>query len=581
MSLETKIKQLKEDCSKYESKEFLTFLAGLMLQIPTRHQNPYLKKLDSPFRQLFYLALLNSQRESTENQIGVPDQEWDNMATLLHEIEMEYFYLLGFPKRGNESREDLEKIKVTMPTFMHYFFNGPLAYQEQEIERIQEIFKNFETDFKKEWDLTIKDFIAFFELINDQMNENLRAATEYLNPVKWHEFTTECINKGLTPDAWLQHAPEEVHASIQFFRNPGSFLAIKVEKLDYSSITKERFNTILQFFSYESKPALKIPYYNDENDLLKKPFVQLTDSTFLPFFIKQYLNACHEFLFNKCKTINQDKLFKARDNFIEDKSANIFKTFFGKEAFIYKNYSIDNNKHEQDILILYKKIAIVVEVKAASYRPPMRDPSKAFDKLKSDFEESIQYAYTQVSRVCNAFKSQERIYIKDKRGKALYEFNPRKYYVYTIITTLERFGHIQTNLAEMLNINYDDDYPWCVSIDDLEAFMLTLKKRRDKIQAFFTFLTHRKYYHGHLLFSDELELCGLFLSHENDFKANSTREETAVIYPDLTGPIEQSYRDGMGFTNERYLKEKRSGHTLFLYDDRPKQNPLSRASSTR
>jgi len=569
MELEKKIKNLKAIVSEYETTEFLTFLAGILLQMPTRHENPFLKNLLSPMRQLFFLGLLNLNRNSTKSKKGFNEKEWEEMASLLHEIEMEYFYLLGFPKQGKETKEDIEKITVTMPTFMNYFFNGPLAYQEQEIERIEKMFKEFELQIVQSFGVTLAEFITFYYLINDTIDKNLNLAVKFLNQNTWQEFTSKCIAKGLLdPKTWIDEAPEEIMAFANFLRNPGSFLILDLNKLDYSNISREKFEKIVNYFVCCPKPTDEIAYYTEDNELLKKPFLKISDTEYLPFYLKQYLNACHVFLFDKCIELNRNKALKCRDNFVEQKTERIFKKLFKTEGHFYSNYSIDNGVSEQDLLILYKGNAIIIEVKASSYRAPMRDAHKAFNKLKSDFKKSIQYGYEQTSRVAKAFESTGKLPVLDSNKKLLYEIPTGKYKTYSLVVTLERFGHIQTNLKEMLQIDDSDNFPWCVSLDDLEAFILTLSKEPNRIKSFLTFLEHRKNYHGHLICSDELELCGSYLINPKEFIEKSQREETIVTLSDLTEPIEKAYRKGMGFDDERYIEHKKEKNAHFLYYDK-------------
>lgn len=569
MELENKIKKLKQLVSDYETVEFLTFLAGILMQMPTRTENPFLKKLMSPLRQLFFLGQLNLTRNSTENKKGFSEAEWNTIATLLHEIEIEYFYLLGFPKLGKETREDVEKISATMPTFFNYFFNGPLAYQEQEIERIEKVFKVFEPEIVNAIGLSLSDFIEFYDLVNDTINQNLNVAVKFLNKDTWQAFTAKCIEKGLTdPQMWIAEAPEEMNAFLNFYRNPGSFLVLDLDKLDYTKISRGKVEKIIGIFVCAPKPTDKILYYTEENELLQKPFIKISKTKYLPFYFKQYLNACYSFIFNKSIGFDKDKAYKCRDNYVEQKTERIFRKMFKADGHFYSNYSIDGGVSEQDLLILYKGNAIVIEAKAASYRAPMRDVDKAFAKLKSDFKKNIQYGYEQTLRVVNAFDRVAILPILNSDGKVLYEIPTKKYKTYSIVVTLERFGHIQTNLDEMLQIGDTDDFPWCVNLDDLEAFVLTLTQRPNKINSFLTFLKHRQNYHGHLICSDELELCGSYLANPQQFIEESQKEETIVTLADLTEPIEKAYREGMGFDNERHFEHKKNKDIHFLYHDK-------------
>ena len=287
MALEDKIKKLKEVVSDYETSEFLTLLAGILLQIPQRYENPFLKKLMSPMRQLFFLGLLNLNRNSTKNKVGISESEWDEIADLLHGIEIEYFFLLGFPHQGEETEEDKKKIMVTMPTFMNYYFNGTLAYQEQEIERIEKILSGFEAQIFEEYGVNIADLIAFYDLLNDSAQENLNVATKFMNNGAWQKFASECIAKGiLNPKDWVNEAPVEINAYVQFMKNPGSFLVLDLDKLDYAKLSRDKFETIADSFACKANPTDKINYYTEDNELLNKPIFKVSQSKYLSFFFK-------------------------------------------------------------------------------------------------------------------------------------------------------------------------------------------------------------------------------------------------------------------------------------------------------
>ncbi|HMJ70910.1 MAG TPA: hypothetical protein VK508_18545 [Cyclobacteriaceae bacterium] len=564
--MEKKILELQKTCAVYEPQEFSTFIAGVILQIGTRNTNPFFKNLMSPMRQLFYLAYLNLQFNTGEGKVGFSEAEWNQMTALLHEIEMEYFYLLGYPKDGGETREEIQKISVTMPTFMNYYFNGPMAYEEQEIERIETMFKTFEDELVQDCQLRPSDFLDFYKRLNVIINQNLNTALKFLDPKKWQAFTKECIEKGITnPKDWINEAKEEIYGSANLMKNPGSFLIIDPSTLELTSFEQTKWTKIVPMFTFGAIPPSDLIYYTDDNRLMSQPFVSLAEGRFLPFCLKQFVHASYHFLFDKCSTLDQQRLLKSRDEYVERKAQEIFRKLFPRNAVFYTNYSIDEGQSEQDILILFKKVAIVIEVKASNYRAPMRDALKAFEKLKSDFKKCVQYGYEQAARVVKAFSDQRKVKIIDSKRRLLYELNSDGYQVFSVVVTYERYGQIQTNLADMLELDDDARYPWCVCLDDLEAFILTLAKRSDRVHAFLRFLKHREDFHGHLLCSDELELCGLFLEDSAHFVRLSQRQETVLTEPHLTRPIEESYRKGMGFKHERFLKEKRSGKIAFLY----------------
>ena len=558
--------KLKAICQKYDTNEFVTFIAGLILQIGERHESPYLKNLHSPMRQLFYLAQLNLEKTSDEKKIAISDKEWDEIAQLLTDIETDYCNLLGFPKADEESKEDAEKISVMMPTYFNYYFNGPLSYTEQEIEKIERVLKHHEPAIIKKFGFSLTEFIWFYDLMNERININLNKTFEL--PKRWAAFTKACIDKGLDdPKDWINEAPEEMKAMLDWMKNPGSILIVDPDDIKDDALSNEKIKLLLDYFCCEQVPRSEACFYTDANTLLQRPVVKLDENRYLVFFIKQLLHAGYQLLLNDWISVQSTKAYAARDNFAEQKVLDIFRQFFGKEAFYYENYSVDNNVSEQDILILSKRLAIIIEVKAGGIRAPLRDPLRGFDKIKSDFKKTIQLAYDQTYRVKQRFLHKEKITVVNSRGKTLYELQSSKYEnIFSIVATLDRFGQIQCDLSHMLGIADDDVYPWAVNMDELEAFLLVLGKKTNKIQRLIRFLTHREHFHGHLICGDELELCGLYLKSDKEFITAGNQEDIVVTYPDLTTPIERAYANGMGFKNERFLEEKKDPDTAFLFD---------------
>lgn len=240
--------------------------------------------------------------------------------------------------------------------------------------------------------------------------------------------------------------------------------------------------------------------------------------------------------------------------------------FNEKKNKIYFNYSIDSHS-EQDILIIHKSLAFIIEVKAASFREPMHEPIKAFDKIKSDFKKNIQEAYKQCLRVEDAFELNDTVNIYDKKGKLIDAINTSDIETtYSIIVTLDRFGVIQSNLGLLLEIEDDLPFPWCVNIDDLETFLLMLKKQKKAQKQFEKFLAHRELLHGRLHASDEIDVCCWYLRDEKDF-INGCKDFHSYIIasPQESDMVDKTYfsKGGLGFKNERNMDLKNSGKAIF------------------
>ena len=169
-------------------------------------------------------------------------------------------------------------------------------------------------------------------------------------------------------------------------------------------------------------------------------------------------------------------------------------------------------------------------------------------------------------QLCN----QDIVNIYDCDSKEiLYQINTNKIEeIYSIVVTNNRYGHIQTNLAEFLQKEDDDDYPWSVCVDDLEIFILLLWKRFKKISAFrfIEFLKHRRNYHGHLICFDELEICGLYLCEREQFKRLATDENIFATDSAMGSIFDAHYAVGLGFQDEINIDVKANN----ILDDFPK-----------
>lgn len=564
--LENKISELKSLVSEFETLDFLQHVSLTLMRIGERETSPLFKNLLSPYRQLFYLASLHLESKQTNKKVVPTEKEWDKMTELLRDIELYYIdHIWRIDNIDSMSEEEKNKITIALPTFMNYFFNGSLSYLEQIIERIKNTFYSFDNSIKGEYNLSIDDILDCFEFIEKEINTKLNSPPEFVNDKKWQAFTSEMISKGITEHKdWIKEAPSEIMDAMDFMKNPGRFLIIDLENL-INQFDSNKLQYFMSIFSCSKEESGQILYYTDTNILLRKPIYQISKTTFFVFNINQILRAIYDKLYQYCDGITKGKIHIHRDNFLELKTKNIFEDFFPKGTRLFTSYNVDGHS-EQDLIVLFKSFAFIIEIKAANSRAPLRDPYKAYEKIKSDFKKSIQYGFDQANRVWRKFTVNEPFEIRDKNKQLLATINPNKYdSVFSIIVTLDRFGIIQSDLEYLLQIDDDTPYPWAVNIDDLESFLLLLKKRNGHIRDFLTFLKNRELLHGHNVAGDELDICCMFYDKPKQFIDYCRKDETIVFNGDWTNVLIKEYNKGLGLKNERYLKEKKEGRTHFIF----------------
>ncbi|WP_121365933.1 hypothetical protein [Flavobacterium limicola] len=246
---------------------------------------------------------------------------------------------------------------------------------------------------------------------------------------------------------------------------------------------------------------------------------------------------------------------------LENNIIALFKKFLGDEVKVVESYYISGCEH--DILIIWKDNALIIEAKGYNIREPFRNPKKAFTRIKDDFKKSIGYGYGQTLRVETIILEKKPLVIQDNRGKKIETIDTAKIKnCFSIIVNINSFGLVQNDLSHLLNIHEDDIYPWAVKYDDLEIFILTMIAQGINPQIFIDFLLLREELHGKITCSDELEICGGFLTKQIIHKRIKYMD-TLKTSPEFGDIFDQQYNKTMGFKNEKNLYEKQSGKYMF------------------
>ncbi|WP_207428958.1 hypothetical protein [Pedobacter sp. SYSU D00535] len=111
----------------------------------------------------------------------------------------------------------------------------------------------------------------------------------------------------------------------------------------------------------------------------------------------------------------------------------------------------------------------------------------------------------------------------------------------------------------MMDIDEDKDLPWSVYIDDLEAFLLALKRlHSNPIPQFKKFLRQRRMLHGRAYASDEMDVCGAFLSNPKLFEEIAQNQDASAEFAPTNQKIfDELYFSGLGFKDEISIENKR------------------------
>lgn len=565
VNLEGKSKELKEFVSKYDTNIFLGDIRSLMDFIPRDPPIASLQSLTSPQRQLYYLAGLHITSSKKSDDEIIPqysEDDWNHIVRLLNEIEVGYDQIL-IPQNLKNLEEEIEKRRVAVPTFLSFFNQGALNYQEQIIERIETEFSPFNDKIKQKFGFEVIDFLLFYNIIHEIIHNKLKSI---FHPKKgqqsWEEFVDEMMDKRIMPPDWNNYLPEHIKNSFEFMYDKGKICRIEKKEL-FKDFTNKQIDIFFELFSIERKET-NFLYFSEKNPLHQYPIFKTESNEYQVFETKQILYAIYDLLNEYCKneTKIRDRYLKNQKELIELKVIEVFKSLLKGNYELYHNYYVDDN--EQDILILYKGIAVIIEVKAYKKREPLRNPNRAFPRIKDDFKREIGYGYDQAFRVKEKIIDNKNFEIKDKNKKVIGSVRGKKYYqAFCMIITLERYGQIQIDLSTLLDIFEDDKYPYSLCVDDLEVFFLALTKKGKSFKDFIQFLYMRQFLHGHIFSNDELQICGAFLDKKITLK--TCRSKSPILTtPDMDMIFDKLYEKGLGFKNEINHDKKKSGKYITL-----------------
>lgn len=569
MSLETKSKALKEIIATYDSAWLLGDLHSLIHAGKERVQDQ-LGNLSSPMRQLYYLAGLNISSDPTEEMDFMYDPEkWGHIVDLLNEIEIEYQQLF-YTNIPEEVTEDWVRVRqVALPSFLSYFNQGPLNYEEQVIDWVRNLFVPLDAVIEEKTGLTTEDFITFYNNLDQLHQQNFQGHTtnkEFLRP-DWDKYTK--IRVGVidgVPD-FIREFGERNKVLNTFVADRGIIDRFHSEELVTDKLPLDKVIKILNLLSITRQQTGFLYYTATKpgNPLYENPIVYIGSNLYQVFEVKQVIHAIEKFLEQTCTQTQQQitKYNKLKGNLLEDKILQLFFDFFKADYKFFKGYYV--NGCEQDILFLWKNYAFIIEAKGYSIREPFRNPEKAFIRIKDDFDKSIGYGYTQTVRVENKFINKEILRVMDEHGRLIEEIDTSQYEAdFSIIVNLNSFGQIQCDLSVLLELeNEENVYPWAVKLNDLEIFFLTMMDQGKNPDDLVEFLLLREELHGKLICADELEICGAYLT-DKLYLDQAMKTKIVVMTPGLGNIFDELYHKGMGFKNEKYLYEKQSGKFLFF-----------------
>ena len=488
--IEEIVAELQNELRPVKEESLLIHAMRLIAELGSRTSSTLYEHLHSPMRQTLYLIDVYYSVEDREEAAELDDERRERIAKLLDEIEMTYFVNIGFSNEGGLYGDERDgQVEVSLGTFIGYFSNASLSYEEQTRDRIVRYFKPYNEFIESKYGFSVDEALQFIShtrrLNNDKLNDIVRPYADTYSfyathPEEWRKLTAKFEAIGVTDPRDWWYEPELSGMMKTLTTNPGEVHIHPKEELLDVEIEAERLEKIVDFFSYD-KEAQKgeTIYYAGKHHSELHPLIRMGERYVCPinkFLLEGMYNRIDEALL-KDPAVGK-KYKKDKDKAFEKKVEELFREFFPTKAKVFANYCVDGEA-ENDLLVVIGNTCLVVEIKDCSFRAPFRDPIKAFPRIKRDFANAVQLGYEQCKRVEEILLSGDDVDILDAGNmhKVMYRLKSRNIEeVWSIVVTDFKYGVIQTNLETLLKKEDEALFPWSVCADDLEAMFLLMRK---------------------------------------------------------------------------------------------------------
>ena len=280
---------------------------------------------------------------------------------------------------------------------------------------------------------------------------------------------------------------------------------------------------------FESWPLFNLPVQN-------KPFITIDGYTYCFDYynlfdniyrvIQKDIRSHDKSYVNDWSQIQQH----ASERLVAQKFSNLLK---GAEVYIGNYYPVANSlkqMDENDIIVIYDDIVLVIEVKAGSftYTPAITD----LTAHKASFNNLIKKADEQCSRTLEYIKKCSEAIFYDNQKKKKFSIKGEKRY-YSFCVTVDNFNAFEAQIEKIKFFRISDG-TIAISIDDLNVY----EEYFDSSLCFLHFLKQRKAATNirSLKMSDELDHLALYIEYNRYSHAmNKYRDYDNII---ATGYIE-------------------------------------------
>lgn len=538
-----RLRDLVKDCSTLS-------VVGACFSYHLSREPDELATLESPARQWSFLLglLLASPQPSQPREFTAEDQE--AAEQLLNEAFGAYSHLYyPSPDEISEITAEWRRTReVAMPAFLHFVGTRILATGEQVAERVRRYATPFDDQLAATLGLSATDALAITDWICARLQEKLDRLSDAARVEKGMrlEILDDAEREGWTLDDFRKAAQKADYwdAVEPILEGLTTFGQITREEL----VTQfpETGQAYWDLFAVERGQGHNIEFPTQRPIVDDRPLIVVAPEVAMcPASLSLYLAVSEVAERTLQEGAHRDTFFRRRDRTLEQEARAQFERILDEEAAFYSGiYETPDHQHEHDLVITWKSLCLLVEVKASPPVEPFRDPEKAYVRLRRGFrsDSGIQGAYNQSVRLWRRLASGETVRLFDGSGQEVVQLRPNDIGdMFCVCVTRDDFGPLATNLALLLEKSDGEPFPWAVNVLDLGALADAWEHFRWGPQELREYLYDRIRLHGRILCDDELDVAGYFIRHGGLSSILETHADYVHLNPTYSSIFDEIY----------------------------------------
>ena len=496
----------------------------------------------------YYQILLTCISEEEFKNCELNDNDFFDVLDKLKNISVnifQYIMCISFELDDKYSETEQEYIR---DNFFMKNVSGK-RYGIFELEHYQNLFNPLKEQFKSSFDLEVESLYDGINKLKEEfifgLDSAIKEFANYMdnNDIKEIENNDKKIKEG---NGILQMMLGlEAHNVREITNWPIDFIELCTSDLGEN----KEFIKDINFFTFlELERKIKI-----------KPFIKIGKEyycTLMQEFLDNFDRRILKEICNKKTEKEQQIIRKIHTSNIENITQNMFKNILpNSNSYIGNFYKYKGGLPENDLIILYERNLLIVEIKSGSYTPDL-----AFSNMESHIktlEDLIQKGSEQSQRLYEVLKKEQIVDIFDnnnKNKKIKCTLNINDYdNIYKIIVTQENFNELEAK-AEKIGIIKVNEETIVISLDDLMVYSDYFANQPSK---FFHYLKQRVIAtkNDNIKLFDELDHLGLYIKHN---MYSLTVNQMKTTHPDATDILIDGYREELDkYYAHKYLKDEK------------------------